>query len=106
MEAQMAWSDFREVAQLRLTDPVKYRLPRGFDLEFADVQTDEERAIKSLIDQYRAKQTTMLETEIFVQCKRQAEAERKLAAKQTKASAESMRMPASKCSRLCASCRC
>jgi putative SOS response-associated peptidase YedK len=96
MEARMAWSDFREVAQLRLADPGKYRLPRGFDIEFADAQTDEERAIKDLIDQYRRDQVTKFETEIFAQRKRQGDAERKLAVKQTKAAAESMRIATTK----------
>jgi putative SOS response-associated peptidase YedK len=96
MEARMAWSDFREVAQLRLADPAKYRLPRGFDLEFADAQTDEERAIKDLVDQYRRDQVTKFETEIFAQRKRQGNAERKLAVKQTKAAAESMRIATTK----------
>jgi putative SOS response-associated peptidase YedK len=96
MEARMAWSDFREVAQLRLANPSQYRLPRGFDLEFADPQTDEERAIKHLIDQYRKAQVTKLETEIFAQRKRQADAERKLAVKQTKAAAETMRIATTK----------
>ena len=53
MEARMAWAEFRELAQLRLADPGKYRLPRGFDLEFANPETDEERAIKDLIGQFR-----------------------------------------------------
>jgi putative SOS response-associated peptidase YedK len=96
MEARMALSDFRELAQLRLADPGKYRLPRGFDLEFSDPQTDVERAIKDLVDQYRKAQVTKLETEIFAQRKRQAEAERKLAMKQTKAAAESMRIATTK----------
>jgi putative SOS response-associated peptidase YedK len=96
MEARMAWSDFREVAQLRLADPGKYRLPRGFDLEFGDPQTDEERAIKDLIDQYRKDEVSQLEAKIFAQRKRQAEAERKLAVKQTKAAAESMRIATTK----------
>jgi putative SOS response-associated peptidase YedK len=96
MEARMVWSDFHELAKLRLAEPGKYRLPRGFDLEFADAQSDEERAIKDLIDQYRKAQVTKLETEIFAQRKRQAEAERKLAVKQTKAAAENMRIATTK----------
>jgi putative SOS response-associated peptidase YedK len=96
MEARIAYSDFLELAQLRLADPSQYRLPRGFDLEFADAQTDEERAIKDLIDQYRKGQVTKFETEIFTQRKRQADAERKLAVKQTKAAAESMRIATTK----------
>ncbi|HTB65941.1 MAG TPA: hypothetical protein VK727_06900, partial [Steroidobacteraceae bacterium] len=96
MEARIEYSDFLELARLRLADPGRYRLPRGFDLEFADAQTDEERAIGGLVDQYRSGQVTKLETEIFAQRKRQAEAERKLAVKQTKAAAESMRIATSK----------
>jgi putative SOS response-associated peptidase YedK len=96
MEARIEYSDFLELARLRLTDSSQYRLPRGFDLEFADAQTVEERAIKELIDQYRKGQVTKLEMEIFAQRKRQAEAERKLAVKQTKATAESMRIATAK----------
>lgn len=96
MEARIDYSDFFDVARLRLAEPSQYRLPRGFDLEFANPQTDEEHAIKDLIDQYRKGQVTKLETEIFAQRKRQAEAERKLAAKQTKAAAASMRIATSK----------
>jgi len=96
MEARIALSDFRELAQLRLADAAQYRLPRGFDLEFAEPQTDEERAIKGLVDQYRKAQVTKLETEIFTQKKRLADAERKLAAKDTKAAAESKRIATTK----------
>lgn len=96
MEARIDYAEFFEVARLRLLDPTQYRLPRGFDLEFANPQTDAERALKDLIDQYRRGQVTKLETEIFAQRKRQAEAERKLAAKHTKAAAESMRIATSK----------
>jgi putative SOS response-associated peptidase YedK len=96
MEARMSWSDFHELAQLRLADPGQYRLPRGFDLEFADPKTDEERAIKALVDKYRQAQVTKLETEIFAQKKRLADADRKLAVKETKAAAESKRIAGTK----------
>jgi putative SOS response-associated peptidase YedK len=96
MEARLAWSDFRELAQLRLADPGKYRLPRGFDLEFANPETDEERAIKDLIGQYRAAQVSKQETEIFTQRKRLADAERKLAVKETKAATDSKRIAGTK----------
>jgi putative SOS response-associated peptidase YedK len=98
MEARIAFSDFRELAQLRLADPGKYRLPRGFDTEFADAQTPEEQAIKDLIDQYRKAQATKLETEIFAQKKRLADAERKLAEKETRTATEGKRIAASKVS--------
>jgi hypothetical protein len=45
MESHIAYSDLLELARLRLADPSQYRLPRGFDLEFADPQTAEERAV-------------------------------------------------------------
>jgi putative SOS response-associated peptidase YedK len=96
MEARIALSDFRELAQLRLADPGRYRLPRGFDLEFADPQSDEEGEIKGLIDEYRKAQTSKLETETFTQKKRLADAERKLAVKETKAASESKRIAATK----------
>jgi putative SOS response-associated peptidase YedK len=96
MEARIAYSDFLELARLRLADPTQYRLPRGFDLEFADPQNDEERTIKGLSDQYRKAQITILETEIFAQKKRLADAERKLAGKETKAATESKRIAETK----------
>jgi putative SOS response-associated peptidase YedK len=96
MEARMSWPDFHDLAQRRLADPAQYRLPRGFDLEFADPKTDEELAIKGLVDQYRQAQVTKLEMEVFAQKKRLADAERKLAVKETKAAAESKRIASTK----------
>jgi hypothetical protein len=96
MEAQMSLPDFQELAQRRLTDPSQFRLPRGFDLEFADPKTDEERAIKDLVDQYRRAHLAKLETELFTQRKRLADAERKLAEKETKAATESKRIAGTK----------
>jgi putative SOS response-associated peptidase YedK len=96
MEAQISLPDFHDLAQRRLSDPSQYRLPRGFDLEFADPQTDDERAIKDLIDQYRRAQVTRLEMEIFAQKKRLADADRKLAVKETKAAIESKRIAGTK----------
>ncbi len=96
LEAQLSVPDFHELAQLRLVDPVRYRLPRGFDLEFADPKTDQEQAIKTLVDQYRRTQMAKLETEIFTQKKRLADAQRKRAVKESKAAAESQRIAATK----------
>jgi putative SOS response-associated peptidase YedK len=96
MEAKLLLSEIRELMQNRLADPSQYRLPRGFDLEFAEPQNEEERVIKGLIDQYRKTQATKLETEIFTQRKRQADAERKLAVKATKAATESKRIAETK----------
>jgi putative SOS response-associated peptidase YedK len=96
MEARLSWPDFHDLAQRRLDDPAQYRLPRGFDLEFGDPKTDEELAIKGLVDQYRQAQVTKLEMEVFAQKKRLADADRKLAVKETKAAAESKRIAGTK----------
>jgi putative SOS response-associated peptidase YedK len=96
MEAQMHLPAFQELLEQRLADPSQYRVPRGFDLEFADPKTTEERAIKALVDQFRSTQRTKLETDIFTQRKRLADAERKLAVKETKAAAESQRIARTK----------
>jgi putative SOS response-associated peptidase YedK len=96
LEAQMYLPAFRELLEHRLADPSQYRLPRGFDLEFADPKTDQEQAIKALVDQYRMAERTKLETEIFAQRKRLADAERKLAVKETKAATESQRIARTK----------
>jgi len=96
MEAQLSWPDFHDLAQRRLDDPSQYRLPRGFDLEFADPKTDDELAIKGLVDRYRQAQVTKFEIEVFAQKKRLADADRKLAVKETKAAAESKRIASTK----------
>jgi len=96
MEAQMSLPDFQDVAQRRLSDPGQFRLPRGFDLEFAEAKSAEERPIQDLIEQYRKGQVTKLETEVFAQKKRLADAERALAVKETKAAAESKRIAGTK----------
>ena len=88
--------DFFELMQRRQAAPTEYRLPRGFDVEFAEPKIPEERAIKALIDQYRKNQVTQLQMQIFAQKKRLADAERKLAVKQTKAAAESKRIAGTK----------
>jgi putative SOS response-associated peptidase YedK len=96
----MSLPEFHELMQHRLEDPTRFRLPRGFDLEFAAPHTAEEQAIKALSDRYRHMQTGKLETEIFAQRKRLADAERKLAAKETKAAADSRRIATTKVQQL------
>jgi putative SOS response-associated peptidase YedK len=96
MEARWDLPAFHELMQLRVATPALYRLPRGLDLEFADPQTAAERTIKGLIDQYRKAQVTKVETEIFTQRKRLADAERNLGVKETKAATESKRIAGTK----------
>ena len=88
--------EFAELEEKRYHDAVEFKIPRGFDREFSDPQDNDERAIKSLIDEYRKDQTGTIEKEIFTQRKRLADAERKLAEKLTKAATEDKRIAANK----------
>jgi len=72
------------------------KIPRAMDAAFASPQTDDERQIKVLIDQYNAAQVTKLEQELFKQRTRLADAERVLRTKTTKAATESKRIATDK----------
>jgi len=74
----------------------KVKIPKAMDAAFANPQTDEERQIKTLIDEYDAQQATKLEQELFKQRKRLADAERTLQTKTTKAALESKRIATDK----------
>jgi len=75
------------------------RFPRGIDRNFDNPKSDIERDIKALIDDYRASEATKLETEIFTQKKRLADAERKLAEKETKGALNDRRIATDKISK-------
>jgi putative SOS response-associated peptidase YedK len=74
----------------------KVRIPKAMDAAFADPKSEQERAIKNLIDMFNAQEATRLEQELFRQRKRLADAERILATKATKAAAESQRIATGK----------
>ena len=74
----------------------KAKIPKAMDAAFAHPQTDDERTIKSLIDDYDREQASKLEQEVFKQRKRLADAERVLRSKSTKAATESKRIAISK----------
>jgi len=74
----------------------KIKIPKALDDAFSEPETDEERQIKALIDEYDAQQTTKLEQELFKQRKRLADAERTLQTKTTKAALESKRIATDK----------
>lgn len=75
------------------------RIPRGIDRNFDNPASPVERDIKALIEEYRSAEVTKLETEIFAQKKRLADAERKLKLKETKAALESQRIATDKVAR-------
>lgn len=91
--------DFVELYVRRHSDP-KLKLPKGMDLAFLDPRTPEEQQIRSLIDEYNAALITDSEQELFKQTKRLADAERKLAVKETKAALTDQRVAGNKIKQL------
>lgn len=87
--------EFYRVYWLR-SEGLKAKIPKSMDAAFADPASDEERAIKALIDAFDAREASRLEQEVFKQRKRLADAERKLATKTTKAATESKRIATTK----------
>ena len=90
--------DYSEVERLMMERlagrPI--RLARGFEWNFSNPQTAEERRIQQLDAEYRSKKTTDNEQEVFKQKKRLADAERKLKVKETKAALNERRVATSK----------
>jgi putative SOS response-associated peptidase YedK len=93
--AEMDIDQFVEIFGARMTD-TSIRIPRSVERWFEEPKNDAERRIKSLIDEYRATETSKLEREVFAQKKRLADAERTLASKTTKAATESKRIATDK----------
>jgi hypothetical protein len=93
--AEMDIDQFVEIFGARVSDS-SIRIPRAVERWFDEPRNDAERRIKAFIDQYRSDEMTKLEREVFAQKKRLADAERTLAAKPTKAAAESQRIATSK----------
>lgn len=91
-DANISLKEFRDLMNGRLKSPKDYRLPRGMDLMFAEGHSAEEREIQALADRYRKAEIARLEPELLASRKGLAEAERKLALKQTKAALDSRRI--------------
>lgn len=81
---------------LRRAEGVKWKIPKGMDLSFKDPQTPEEKQIHDLIRSYNAEVIAASEQEMFKQSKRVADAERKLAVKETKAALTDVRVGTNK----------
>jgi putative SOS response-associated peptidase YedK len=93
--AEMDIDQFVEIFGAR-NDDSSIRIPRAVERWFDEPKNDGERKIKLLIDEYRAGEIAKLEREVFAQKKRLADADRTLAAKPTKAAAESKRIATNK----------
>lgn len=72
------------------------RMTRAMEAWFADPQTDEEHAIKTMIEEFSAEQLQLLGEDLFKQRKRLADAQRALQTKQTKKALEDERIATNK----------
>jgi putative SOS response-associated peptidase YedK len=93
-----ATMDYSEVERLLMErlggSPI--RLARGFEWNFSNPQTPQERRIADLDAQYRARKVAELEQDLFKQKKRLADAQRKLKVKETKSALNEQRIATSK----------
>lgn len=93
--AVLSMRDFVEIFWHR-RQGAKVKIPKAMELAFVNAQTDEERQIKALIDEWAAGQATELQQELFKQSKRLADAERTLQTKTTKKALDDQRIATSK----------
>ena len=78
--------DYAEAEKLffrRLDDPT-LNISRGFEANFDESVSEQERRIKSAIDEHRLRSATKYEQELFSQKTRLVNAERSLQTKETK----------------------
>lgn len=88
--------EFAEIYGYRRIKRTAAYIPRGVDANFADPQTDDERAIKAMIDEFPALEERRLTQELFKQKQRLIAAQRAIAIKGTKKAAEDIRIASSK----------
>jgi putative SOS response-associated peptidase YedK len=90
--------DYEEAFNLfmrRLDDP-SIAISRGFEANFENPNSDQERRIKAAIDEHRSRTATKLEKDLFSQKTRWVNAERSLKEKETKKAREDVRIATSK----------
>jgi putative SOS response-associated peptidase YedK len=90
--------DYAEVEKLffrRLDDP-SLMISRGFEANFDDPATDQERRIKAAIDEHRSRVASKMEKDLFTQKTRLVNAERQLKDKETKKAREDVRISTTK----------
>jgi putative SOS response-associated peptidase YedK len=93
--AEIAWEMFAELFRRRLDDG-GVKLSRGLERNFENPQSDIEQRIRDDIDAYRAQCRSKWQQEVFAQSRRLANAERALAAKDTKSARNEARVAKNK----------
>lgn len=97
--AAMSIREFYEIFYRRGLDS-KIKVPKAVEASFANPESEDERAIKALIDEYNDKQAAKFEEELFKQRKRLADAERILQTKPTKKAQDDQRIATDKVKQL------
>jgi putative SOS response-associated peptidase YedK len=90
--------DYQEAFRLfmrRLDDP-SIAVSRGFEANFDNPSSDQERQIKAAIDEHRSRTATKVEKDLFSQKTRLVNAERSLKEKETKKAREDVRIATTK----------
>jgi len=90
--------DYEEAFRLfmrRLDDP-SLAVSRGFEANFDNPSSDQERQIKAAIDEHRSRTATKVEKDLFSQKTRLVNAERSLKEKETKKAREDVRIATTK----------
>lgn len=93
--AAMSIREFYDVFYRR-AEGGKLKVPKAMEAAFDNPQTEDERAIKALIDRFNAQQASKFEQELFKQRTRLADAERTLQTKTTKKAEEDQRIATDK----------
>src|SRR5271167_1727134 len=90
--------DYHEAERLffRRLEDSSLTVSRGFEANFEDPVTDQERRTKGAIDEYRSRLATKFEKELFSQKTRLVNAERSLKEKETKRAREDVRIATNK----------
>jgi len=89
--ADISLRDFHQIYFLRRSTP-SIMIPKAIDAWFAQPRNDDERQIKTMIDEHDAAQASKLEQEVFKQKTRFVVAERTLLVKTTKKALEDQRI--------------
>jgi putative SOS response-associated peptidase YedK len=90
--------DYDEIEKLffrRLDDP-SLSISRGFEANFDDPSTDQERRIKGAIEEHRSRTASKMEKDLFTQKTRLVNAQRQLKEKETKKAREDVRISTNK----------
>ena len=92
---RLDYDDIEKLFFRRLDDP-GINISRGFEANFDDPTTDQERRIKGAIDEHRSRVAAKLEKDLFTQKTRLVNAQRSLQEKETKKAREDVRIATTK----------